>query len=608
MRLDEMDCADIMRKAVQRKRSRSIARRESFSGTEDDLKKFREAVQANEKDSDLQKDIEEYAVKVREIRGGQEEESAGVSKEQPEKPSSSAERVENKNTLLSQSNQPELAGDKTETSSNQISGSEKDTKELETKENDGKKIEATEDAEVVKEEGSSEENKDSIVPIVVEKQNVDSVEVEDKPITMTDDSGEGSEQATEITLLEEEQTNSVDVNLENETEEVAQECEQIGDADEIKDPNENENQTYQTEDISEKSEQIPDALTESEKVVDFDPGETKESCETQEVETPALVTDISENNNQQEAQYIEAEMKPEKGIDEDAFDNETNQGVLNSETKDIAEANEDELDNNPENEVIPEAVQDEVDNYHEAGSDEVNNDPETKVIPEADQDEVEAVKDGPENQDIPESVKDELDVDPVNKDIPEADKSDVNDDSNNKNIPETAKDEVDDDPKNKVISEPVEEKIKEDESDKKIIDVSECDGSNFLSIVDRIKNDITTLRTISKEGAKTAVNILREVDTEDTQDSQNSAELQAAVEKEEHDQVAGNNLKKIPSDHKQSGLKVALDRVSREKSASHVQIPQELSSHLISLSSANISEQLRKSCSNIVARLVQKPA
>ena len=62
MRLDEMDCADIMRKAVQRKRSRSIARRESFSGTEDDLKKFREAVQANEKDSDLQKDIEEYAV------------------------------------------------------------------------------------------------------------------------------------------------------------------------------------------------------------------------------------------------------------------------------------------------------------------------------------------------------------------------------------------------------------------------------------------------------------------------------------------------------------------------------------------------------------------
>ena len=68
MRLDEMDCADIMMKAVQRKRSRSIARRESFSGTEDDLKKFRDAVEANEKE-DLQKDIDEYAVKVRELRG-----------------------------------------------------------------------------------------------------------------------------------------------------------------------------------------------------------------------------------------------------------------------------------------------------------------------------------------------------------------------------------------------------------------------------------------------------------------------------------------------------------------------------------------------------------
>ena len=92
MRLDEMDCADIMMKAVQRKRSRSIARRESFSGTEDDLRKFRDAVEANDKESkvlaaDLQKDIDEYAVKVRQIRGDDDsrkksgkEESAGVMK------------------------------------------------------------------------------------------------------------------------------------------------------------------------------------------------------------------------------------------------------------------------------------------------------------------------------------------------------------------------------------------------------------------------------------------------------------------------------------------------------------------------------------------------
>ena len=109
-------------------------------------------------------------------------------------------------------------------------------------------------------------------------------------------------------------------------------------------------------------------------------------------------------------------------------------------------------------------------------------------------------------------------------------------------------------------------------------DNDSSDPVGFLSIVDRIKNDITTLKTISKEGAKIAANILSEGDTQQA------------------------HLPPSESELRQSGLKVALDRVSREKSASHVQIPEELSSHLISLSSANISEQLRKSCSNIVAR------
>ena len=57
---------------MERKRSRSIARRESFSGTEEDLQKFRDAVAANEKEKavELERDIEEYALKVRELRGG----------------------------------------------------------------------------------------------------------------------------------------------------------------------------------------------------------------------------------------------------------------------------------------------------------------------------------------------------------------------------------------------------------------------------------------------------------------------------------------------------------------------------------------------------------
>ena len=42
----------------------------------------------------------------------------------------------------------------------------------------------------------------------------------------------------------------------------------------------------------------------------------------------------------------------------------------------------------------------------------------------------------------------------------------------------------------------------------KTVEVSnEPQESNFLSIVDRIKNDITTLKTISKQGTTTAVNV-----------------------------------------------------------------------------------------------------
>jgi len=569
MRLDEMDCADIMRKAVQRKRSRSIARRESFSGTEEDLKKFRDAVEANNKDSDLQKDIEEYAVKVREIRAGKEEGPA-------EEPSSSTEKVEL--TPRAQTSKGDLVTGKTvetETSNNQLAGAGEETKVLETKETDGKKTEAaeesTEDVGVEKEEGPSEEKKESLLQTEIKKPNLDSTEVEDNPITMTDEAKEESEQAPEIPPQKEEQNNveNVNVNLETDTEEIAKECEQIGEAvtDELEDPNEAENQT---EDVIEKSEQIPVELTESENVVDFAPEETqetRETCETLEAEETAdLKNDISENNCQQEPENIETEIKLAEGedvkINDDFINSDSGQAV-------------DEVDDDPNNKDTP--VQDEVD-------------------------------EDPENSYIHEDVKDEVDE---NKIIPEAVKDEVGDDPENKDIPDAVKDEVDDDSKDTVISDHGEDTIRDDDSVKIIVkndqEIIESEESNFLSIVDRIKNDITTLRTISKEGAKTAANILREVDTEDTEES--PAELKATEEKTEADQQVdvSQTTPVIPgepevSDHKQSGLKVALDRVSREKSASHVQIPQELSSHLINLSSANISEQLRKSCSNIVAR------
>ena len=80
------------------------------------------------------------------------------------------------------------------------------------------------------------------------------------------------------------------------------------------------------------------------------------------------------------------------------------------------------------------------------------------------------------------------------------------------------------------------------------------------------------------------------------------------ISKQQKDEIESNNKTATKDqekslDHKQTGIKVALDRVYREKSVGvEVEVPKELSSHLQSLSSANISEELRRSCSNIVAR------
>jgi len=146
---------------------------------------------------------------------------------------------------------------------------------------------------------------------------------------------------------------------------------------------------------------------------------------------------------------------------------------------------------------------------------------------------------------------------------------------------------------------------------------NEPQESNFLSIVDRIKNDITTLKTISKQGTTTAVNVYmqqvekettkietKEVSTKSIEHSNDETIFkEKLINKDVNDDTDVENGK---LDHKKSGLKVALDRVYREKSASHIQIPKELSSHLLNLSSANISEQLKKSCSNIVAHMDQE--
>ena len=84
--------------------------------------------------------------------------------------------------------------------------------------------------------------------------------------------------------------------------------------------------------------------------------------------------------------------------------------------------------------------------------------------------------------------------------------------------------------------------------------------------------------------------------------SSSHSKLETKPEVDSSSKIENNDKPKNP-DHKQTGIKVALDRVYREKSVGgDIQVPKELSSHLMSLSSANISEELRKSCSNIVAR------
>lgn len=54
---------------------------------------------------------------------------------------------------------------------------------------------------------------------------------------------------------------------------------------------------------------------------------------------------------------------------------------------------------------------------------------------------------------------------------------------------------------------------------------------------------------------------------------------------------------------KKAGLKVAMDRVLREKSTGReMSVPRELAKQLVTLSAASISQELRRSCTNLVAR------
>jgi len=107
--------------------------------------------------------------------------------------------------------------------------------------------------------------------------------------------------------------------------------------------------------------------------------------------------------------------------------------------------------------------------------------------------------------------------------------------------------------------------------------------ANFLSIVDRIKTDITTLKTLSKTQTNASLNVNNE-----------ATDMITGTDHSNSKSSDNDNISQTQQSQKES-------EASARKSENQVMISKELSSHLINLSSANISEQLRKSCSNIVA-------
>ena len=585
MRLDEMDCADIMRKAVQRKRSRSIARRESFSGTEDDLRKFREAVESNDKDSDLQKDIEEYAVKVLELRGGEGVETA---KAQDTSNDAETKLLESKPLIqkVENENQP------SDSNISDVNIKSEPSTSHNTEENDNKEpSESLHTEEIILKEPSDSLNTDEEVK-----------SYEHTSTGLNSEENIHTEEETSTGLdIEENKASHEESSTSRNTEEEIQPCADVT-----------------AENFEEKEEVIEDF-------------KAPETCNSAEEETFNDRSPIYDNENivvAEEANKKE-ELTPEKVNCIEEYSNEGQNLVDVSEEHDTVKETVLEISTlNEESAIVVDIYQDiEADDVTkecvEKGEDELNEIQETDADPNETRDHTDKIEDMTENMEqIPsglvESGGDTEEITPRKEDTDCKEILDQQDTGTSEFVTTESSDNCEAEPDQiepelEFIASDNKEEIDEEASvgtgytedvtEPAIVDTLEGESNEdvtavdattrdcpdkpsgepdgFLSIVDRIKNDITTLRTISKEGAVTA-------------------------DKAGHTgEVSSSEESPLDGEPKQSGLKVALDRVSMEKSASHVQIPQELSSHLINLSSANISEQLRKSCSNIVARYTQ---
>ena len=602
MRLDEMDCADIMRKAVQRKRSRSIARRESFSGTEDDLRKFREAVQSNDKDTDLQKDIEEYAVKVRELRGGDDGETSKPPTTQPPgQPSDSSgaiQNIKNEEKTSDSVNTVQILKPEEPSEGNDtvkiINPDDRHSDSNDTVQNiKPEELSNCNDAvQIINSVDKLSDSNDLIQYINLEDSNdttkstnpedkssdcndaVQNMEPVDNPSDIVEEiqcRDETSVENVEEGLVKEgSMEREIAANAEMETCHVGSDAIDNNIDNAINDP------------IKDVEEEIQEEKKQAEEDWFEETSNTKHNRELLEVqenleshEAESKVEDIDVICPQNE-ESTSADVNPEVENDDVTKECEKRGDDELKETQETdADLNETENDINKTKDSIVEKMEQipsEFAEYQEIKK-------ESEKISEEEED-CNAVLEKERTTDLSDDLMaddfHDCDVEMDQVDI-EVGRIDLEIKESEHEDNETEENNIDVD-----VSEQcqVEEEAKEENTivTKSVEDNDSSDPVGFLSIVDRIKNDITTLKTISKEGAKIAANILSEGDTQQA------------------------HLPPSESELRQSGLKVALDRVSREKSASHVQIPEELSSHLISLSSANISEQLRKSCSNIVAR------
>lgn len=550
MRLDEMDCADIMMKAVQRKRSRSIARRESFSGTEDDLRKFRDAVEANDKESkvlaaDLQKDIDEYAVKVRQIRGDDPLKKSGNEENR------NVIRTDNEDTNLEKLPVKE---DKCalKTNSNNLGENQSDCVSTAKNINEG----------VKNAEHSHGDTKYSNGDKKNESQASGDFEQVTKPNELqnyNEPQEKSNHENLEKSLCRDDNGSKVNNIVTNEGETVSFDCEvKPG----VSCTEEDKTVLYAKED--DNYEEKPD---------EEKPDEEKPDEEKPNEEKPTVVNEVQDPEN---CQVHEDEVVDK--VQEDEIAPEKDCQVHEDFKEDIRDQ-ENVLDNTAAPEEVFE-VQENVENISPV-PDKIN-DQFGDLMVDGDnlQSEIETTNEN-NAQATQENSTDQYQISQEPEPEPEVKVEGTHTGSYNE---ENGDEKLWTDSNSCAIEtsvkteDPIENKCKAKTHEVQITEVvsDQPQEVNFLSIVDRIKTDITTLKTLSKSGTNASVNV-------------NSEEHELINRAE----AANFEEKNILDGQKQLEASKNLDN--------QVKISKELSSHLINLSSANISEQLRKSCSNIVA-------